>query len=160
MNKNIKIEYFSLVLNETVEESESKIRSEVKRRSFMTATELKNASQKVLSGRRHGKKYRVYNGRTYREHQASAPGEPPALSSGILRLGWRESTEVAKSERTMTIVSAIQSNVKYAGPLEYGRPAGSTNGKKYPKIAARPYRDKIRQRARPFILDRYGKVYD
>lgn len=160
MNKNIKIEYFRSVLNETVEESESKIRSEVERRSFMTATELKNASQKVLSGRRHGKKYRVYNGRTYREHQASAPGEPPALSSGILRLGWTESTEVDESERTMTIISSIQSNVKYAGPLEYGRPAGSKKGKKYPEIKARPYRDKIKHRAHPFIMDRYGKSYD
>lgn len=159
--KHVTAQYFPQILSETVSQSEQRIRAEVKRRGYQGSVELKNASLKVLAGRRHGKIYKIRNGRTARVHQASAAGESPAAMTGALRLSWRESTTIEEQGKHMTILSEIESNLKYAGPLEYGRSSSTTkNGKRYGAIAPRPYRQNIPKRAKPFIIESYGKAYD
>ena len=79
----------------------NEIRQEMERRSYLAANELRNAAMQVLRGQRSGRRYKVpgtyrrqrdktdgkmKNGRYY---TASAPGEPPAVRTGVFRNSWR-----------------------------------------------------------------------
>lgn len=73
---------------------------------------------------RAGKIKKLKSGRTsYLTHQASAPGQPPAVDLGTLR------NSIAMQE-IRAGVFRVGTNVDYAPPLEFGAP---------PHLAARPF---------------------
>ena len=101
--------------------------------------ELRSAALRVLSGRRSGRTYRVpYTQANYR---ASAPGEAPAARTGTLKNSW--GIIAMGSAALGRYSSGIQTNVPYAELLENGTS----------RMAARPFREKIIQRASPRIGD-------
>ena len=107
---------------------------------------LRNAELEVLKGQRGGKRYRKpHSKRTY---QASSPGEPPARRTGALRLQWAKGVEGGSSGSGGAKYTAyIESQVPYAGYLENGTS----------KMAARPYVEKIKEKALPEIESIFSK---
>lgn len=127
-------------VKEAVEETVTKINRQVRSRGTRVKNALRNAELEVLRGKRSGRKYRKpYSKRRY---TASAPGEPPARRTGALRLNWTGGVEASAGPSGNTKVTAyIESQTPYAGYLENG-----TN-----KMAARPYVEKIKEKAQPEI---------
>lgn len=72
--------------------------------------------QRTLSGKRSGRIYLI--GKSKREHQASAPGEPPAVLTGRLRQSMTWTTPHWDGD--LTVTSEVGTNVVYARRLEYG----------------------------------------
>ena len=86
------------------------------------------------------------SGRTYRNgHVASAPGQPPAPDKGNLRRNWQQRKYITGKVR---IVLQMKSRMFYAGFLEH-----STR-----RMAARPYHDRIKQKALPEIQALYSNL--
>lgn len=83
----------------------------VERAAMLFTSEL----QRTLTGKRSGRIY--YIGKSRREHQASAPGEPPAVLTGRLRqsMAWTKPHWDGN-----TVTSEVGTNVVYAARLEYG----------------------------------------
>lgn len=86
------------------------------------------------------------SGRTYRNgHVASAPGQPPAPDYGNLRRNWQQRKYITGKVR---IVLQMKSRMFYAGFLEHGTR----------KMAARPFHDRIKQKALPEIQALYSNL--
>ena len=148
----------------------SSIKHQMISRGYRSANELRNASQLVLRGQRHGRRYIVpgtgrvtYYKRkktakiTYKRYTASAPGEPPAVRTGAFRMSWNPKVAVDYTE-SYAVVSSVEStqrtdNGKYllGEILEEGSPGG--------KIAPRPHHEKIQQKALPKIIKIYDEPY-
>ena len=80
----------------------------------------------------------IKSGRMYGEHQASAPGEPPAIDTGALV----NSIISELQETTATSATAAAgTNMDYGAALEYGTP----------RVAARPF-------MRPAIDDHEAQI--
>lgn len=127
-------------VKEAVEETVTKINRQVRSRGTRVKNALRNAELEVLRGKRSGRKYRKPDSK--RRYTASAPGEPPARRMGALRLNWTGGVEPSAGSSGNTKVTAyIESQTPYAGYLENG-----TN-----KMAARPYVEKIKEKAQPEI---------
>ena len=118
------------------------IGQEMKSRATRGSRALKNAELQVLRGQRSGK-YCYKN-----HHTASAPGEPPAVCSGMLRESF---SPVARSTGgALSVKVAIETDKHYAGYPEHGTS----------KMAARPYVEKIKQKAEPEIKSIFGAPYN
>ena len=169
---------FEEKLHEAWEDIQQSIRHQMVSRAYRGANELRNASQLVLRGARHGRRYIIpgtgrvtYYKRdskdgkhkagtatiTYKRYTASAPGEPPAVRFGTFRASWQPKVYVDHTNG-YAVVSQIEStqrtdNGKYllGEILEYGSPGG--------KIAPRPHHDKIKQKALPAIMKIYNEPY-
>lgn len=104
---------------------------------------LRNAAMEVLGQNGSGRVYK--NG-----HVASAPGQPPAPDTGNLRRNWRESQFVQPNGlgRGISVKLQIKSDVFYAKFLEHGTR----------KMAARPFVEKIKTRARPQIESLFAGI--
>ena len=89
------------------------------------------------------------SGRTYRRggrvQVASAPGQPPAPDYGNLRRNWQQRKYITGKVR---IVLQMKSRMFYAGFLEHGTR----------KMAARPFHDRIKQKALPEIQALYSNL--
>lgn len=156
------------------------IKHQMESRAYRSANELRNASQLVLRGQRHGRRYNVpgtgrvryykrdsKDGRhkagtatiTYKKYTASAPGEPPAVRTGAFRMSWMPKSYVNSNGRSwFSVMSRVESkqrtdNGKYllGEILENGSPGG--------KIAPRPHHEKIQQKALPKIMKIYNEPY-
>ena len=91
-------------LDADLREIAEKIQHQMESRAVRASYELYNASQLVLRGQRHGRRYRVPG--TKRYYTASAPGEPPAVRTGAFRMSWQP-----KSQRVFgTYFSRIESD--------------------------------------------------
>lgn len=127
-------------VKEAVNKTVTKINQQVKSRGTRVKNALRNAELEVLKGKRSGRKYRKPNSK--RRYTASAPGEPPARRTGALRLNWTGGVETqAGSGKGVVVTSYIESNTPYAGYLENGTG----------KMAARPYVDRVKEKAQPEI---------
>ena len=104
---------------------------------------MRNAELEVLRGQRSGRVYRKYPFKS--RYTASAPGEPPARRSGNLRLHWNG--RVWSSGTCIYLV--LESGEKYAGYLEEGTR----------KMAARPFMDKIAEKAQPEVAAIFREPY-
>lgn len=124
---------------EIAEKCITEIESQLPSRASRASNELRNSALNVLRGQR--------SGRMYGNHQASAPGEPPASKSGHLRISWEPQTYI---EGTV-YKSSIESPLKYAGLLEDGTPGG--------QMAPRPHHDRIKEDALPKITRIYDEPY-
>lgn len=136
--------------NQVHQQALKDIERQAKSRTVRAADVIKKAANSILSntGGRSGKVYRKPH--TSSTYQASAPGEPPALRSGDLRRSWRPlpiGEMAAGGGKVYT--PGIHTDNTYAPMLESGTP----------KIAARPYADKIKQEAWPEVKQIYEQPY-
>lgn len=127
------------------------IKHEMERRSYLAANELRNASQLVLRGQRNGRRYRVPNTKVY--YTASAPGEPPAVRTGVFRMSWQPSAHVANG----AYVSRISSDVKVGTRRKYLLGDILENGTR--RMAPRPHQQEILDKAAPEIVKIYSRNY-
>lgn len=140
------------------------ITHEMERRSYLAANELRNSALMVLRGQRSGRRYKVpgtyrrqrdksdgkmKNGRYY---TASAPGEPPAVRTGVFRNSWQPTaTKVFGS-----YISRIESDVR----TDNGRyNLGEILEDGTDRMAPRPYQDRILDDAEPKIVRIYSNPY-
>ena len=114
---------------------------------------LRNAELKVLSGQRSGRRYNVpgtgrvkYYKRThtatitYRKYTASAPGEPPAVRTGVFRTSWQMKVEDQK-DGVLLRLETDEAKKEYPDYLENGTA----------RMAPRPYVQRIQEMAEPQI---------
>lgn len=148
----VKITY-SVPLNAAIEDVVKSIRQQVEARSYKAANELRNSSLEILRGQRNGRRYRVPGKKTH--YTASAPGEPPAMRTGLFRLSWQP-TALKEGD---TYISRVESDRRtdkgkflLGEILEDGTPGG--------QMAPRPYQEKILKHAEPKIVRIYSAPYD
>lgn len=134
-----------------VEQITDAIRHQMERRTYLAANELRNASLDVLRGQRNGRRYRVPGTKVY--YTASAPGEPPAVRTGMFRLSWRPNTRINGD----TFVSSVESNIQVGTKRKYLLGELLEEGTK--RMAPRPYQDKILDAAERGIVRIYSEPY-
>ena len=115
-----------------VDEITERIGRQILSRGHRALNELRNSEIQVLTN-----------------PSPSAPGSPPGVRSGNLRGNWTGSVEGNGSGGSIGVTVQITSNAKYAGYLEDGTR----------KMAARPFKEKIAQRALPGIAAIYREPY-
>lgn len=126
-----------------VGEMKASVNRQVLSRGTRAVNQLRNAELEVLNGKRGGKVYRKYPFKS--TYTASAPGEPPARRTGNLRLHW--SGNVTGGGSNINI--ELESQEHYAGYLQ--------NGTR--KMAARPFKEKITEKALPAIKSIFNEPY-
>ena len=136
------------VIRATVKEQVANINRKVVSRGVRAVNAIRNAELEVLKGQRSGRVYRKpYTKATY---TASAPGEPPARRTGNLRMHWNGQVKSESSSNGgVAIIAELESQEPYAGILENGSS----------KMAARPFTEKIKEKAMPEIQRIYGEPY-
>lgn len=121
----------------------SRVESQTVSRAFRAANELRNAEIEVLSGEGGGRTYRKSPFKT--KYTASAPGSPPAERSGTLKKSFRPVVEGGRSN----VTSAIVSSTFYSNWLQTGTR----------KMAPRPYREPIIEKAKPRVTAIFSEPY-
>ena len=135
-------EYLRVEVDETVRQLNLEARSRARR----AVNVLRNSATKVLAGERSGKTGRIPN--TGASYTMSAPGEPPAVRTGNLRRNWRQYVLAGESMSGTRITARIKSDMPYSEFLEQGTG----------KMAARPYKQKVRAGAMPKIHQIYSNL--
>lgn len=137
------------------------IGQEAESRAYRIANELANQTTRVLAGQRHGRRYIVpgtgrviYNKRnhtakiTYRHYTASAPGEPPAVRTGMFRLSWKRRTYIdGRSGNDRVIHGVVESDLR----VKNGRLLGDLLEKGTGRMAPRPYKQRVIDAAKPKV---------
>ena len=116
------------------------IGQEMKSRATRGSRALKNAELQVLRGQRGGRSYK----KSFKKSSYTAS----ALRSGKLRSSFRP--VAGSSGGALSVKVAIETDTHYAGYLEHGTS----------KMAARPYVEKIKQKAEPEIKSIFGAPYN
>ena len=152
-------------LDDTVEQIVENIKQEMERRSYLAANELRNSALQVLCGQRRGRRYKVpgtyrkqldkatgkkRNGRYY---TASAPGEPPAVRTGVFRMSWQPTAQVVYG----SYISRIESDARTDNE-RYNLGEILENGTS--RMAPRPYVDRILEKSEPGIVKIYAEPYE
>ena len=132
------------IVGKTIATTLKGLQKEVAQRAYRASNELRNASLYVLRGKRSGRIYKMPNTRA--KYRASAPGEPPAVRTGIFRLSWGTHVHVEKQGAHFRAVSAIESKEKAGGRL-----LGEMLEQGTAKMAPRPYKQQVIARAMPKI---------
>ncbi len=132
----------------TVKGQVTEINRKIVSRGVRAVNAIRNAELEVLKGQRSGRVYRKpYSKATY---TASAPGEPPARRTGNLRMHWNGQVKSkGASDDGVSIIAELESQESYAGYLENGTPT----------MAARPFTERIKEKAMPEIERIYGEPY-
>ena len=159
--------HVSMIIGKTITTTLENTQKELKSRAYRASNELRNASLFVLRGQRSGNEYTVpgtgrmkYNKKDktatihYKKYRASAPGEPPAVRTGVFRLSWGTRVHVEKSGNEYKVVSSIESNVRVGNYL-----LGEILEEGSERMAPRPYKQRVRNRAMPKIQAIYNKPY-
>ena len=124
-------------MNARVKQMVREVETKAKASAVRASNELRNSALFVLKGQRSGKRYKkLHTKRAY--YTASAPGEPPAVRTGMLRMSWGMK---AVGDGKGTYTAGIYSDVPYAEELENGNL----------RIKQRPYRQQIIERAKPKV---------
>ena len=131
-----------------VREQVSDINRKVISRGVRAVNAIRSAELEVLKGQRSGRVYRKPYSKA--RYTASAPGEPPARRTGNLRMHWNGQVKtVSASGGGVAIIAELESQEPYAGILENGTS----------KMAARPFVDRIKEKAAPEIEKIYSEPY-
>lgn len=154
----------TLSFERSIEDITDGIRHQMEARSYRAANELRSSALRVLRGQRNGRRYKVpgtyrrqrdkvdgkmKNGRYY---TASAPGEPPAVRTGVFRLSWQPTARVVYG----SYISRIESDTKTEnGRYVLGQILEDGTG----RMAPRPYQNRILEDAMPKILAIYNRSY-
>lgn len=140
------------------------VKQEMERRSYLAANELRNSALLVLRGQRSGRRYKVPG--TYRRQRdkatgkmrrgryytASAPGEPPAVRTGMFRLSWQPTARVVYG----SYISRIESDLR----TDNGQHTlGEILEDGTSRMAPRPYKDRIAEKAEKPIFRIYDQPY-
>lgn len=124
-------------MNARVKQMVREVETKAKASAVRASNELRNSALFVLKGQRSGKRYKKpHTKRAY--YTASAPGESPAVRTGMLRMSWGMK---AVGDGKGTYTAGIYSDVPYAEELENGNL----------RIKQRPYRQQIIERAKPKV---------
>lgn len=142
----------SEVIGKTIQTTLKALDKEVSQRTYRASNELRNSALYVLRGKRSGKIYPVPN--TKKKYRASAPGEPPAVRTGVFRLSWGTHVHVEKKGVHFRAVAAIESRERAGGHL-LGEMLENGHG----NTAPRPYKQRVIDRALPKIKEIYSKPY-
>jgi len=135
-------EKFAKAVNEAVKSAKTQAQS----RAIRASNELRNSALRVLRGQRSGRVYKLpFSKKTYR---ASAPGEPPAVRSGRLRISW-SARAIGKSDGE--IIASIYTDVKYAPILQEGTDDG--------RIKPRPFEQPIIDGAKDKVMAIFNEPY-
>ena len=130
----------------TVKDQVTNINRKVVSRGVRAVNAIRNAELEVLKGQRSGRVYRKPHSKA--TYTASAPGEPPARRTGNLRMHWNGQVKSENSSGGgVAIIAELESQEPYAGILENGSS----------KMAARPFTEKIKEKAMPEIQRIYGE---
>ena len=160
--------YFHKALQQEWESISNSIKHQMASRGFRASNELRNASQLVLRGQRHGRRYIVpgtgkvtYYKRkktakiTYTRYTASAPGEPPAVRTGAFRMSWHPKVTVDHTNG-YSVISKVESTQRTDnGKYLLGEILEEGTG----RMAPRPHHQKIQAKALPGILKIYNEPY-
>jgi len=161
-NKTVRI---SAPLDATTQQIVDYLKLQVASRTYRASNELRNAALLVLRGQRHGRRYKVPG--TYRlqldkatgkkrygrYYTASAPGEPPAVRTGVFRLSWQTNPRIEDGKYTAAIESAAKTdggNHVLGEILENGTS----------RMAPRPYMDAVKEKAEKNIVRIYSQPYN
>ena len=128
-----------------VNDEVQRVNTQARSRAFRATNVMQGAAYDVLGKDGSG---RVYKRGAKGVHTASVPGEAPAPDTGNLRRNWRRfvfSQPTGKGER---ITCRIKSDMPYAAALESGTS----------RMAARPFRQRIIDQAKPEIVSIFGEV--
>ncbi len=132
----------------TVKDQVTNINRKVVSRGVRAVNAIRNAELEVLKGQRSGRVYRKPHSKA--TYTASAPGEPPARRTGNLRMHWNGQVKSENSSGGgVAIIAELESQESYAGILENGTS----------KMAARPFTEKIKEKAMPEIQRIYSEPY-
>lgn len=132
---------------------------ELESRGVRAANELHTAANHVLRGQRHGRRYKLpgtYGGRRRGVYYtASAPGEPPAVRTGAFRLGWKaQSCAEERADGGVSVHSMVE-NGQRAGRHLLGEMLEQGTA----RMAPRPYRQQVLDRALPRVRKIYKEPY-
>lgn len=128
--------------------------SGIKSRAYRGANELRNASLLVLRGGRSGRRYLVPG--TRRHYTASAPGEPPAVRTGTFRNSWMRKVEIlSEGDKYASVKMEIRSKIRCPN----GHLLGDYLENGTSKMAPRPHHEKIREKARPKVVQIFKQPY-
>lgn len=130
----------------------SRIKAQMIPRGFQAAQQLYNSTQIVLSGTRSGRVYGIPN--TGRHYTASAPGEAPAVRTGMFRASFRPTVSV-ENNGGLTIHSQAKSGLSVGGYV-----LGTLLDDGTARMAARPFKEKVMDRAAPEIRRIYSAPYE
>lgn len=126
------------------------IRMQMYSRGVRTSNELYNASQEVLRHAGSGRRYRVPHTKAY--YTASAPGEPPAMRTGMYRAGFTPKTYGFGDSVISRVENTVMVNGYVLGQLlENGTPGG--------QMAPRPHEERILNLAEPQAVRIYSEPY-
>lgn len=142
----------SKVIGKTIQTTLKNVEKEVAQRTYRASNELRNAELEVLRGQRSGRVYKIPH--TSKRYRASAPGQPPAVRTGAFRLSWGTHVHVEKVGVHFKAVAAIESKERAGGRLLGEMLENGTS-----KMAPRPYKQKIIDKALPKIKQIYSKPY-
>lgn len=128
----------------------NQIRDQMYSRGVRSSYKLYNASQEVLRHAGHGRRYKLPHSRAY--YTASAPGEAPAMRTGMYRAGFSPKTFAFGD----SVISRVENEVKVNGYvlgqlLENGTPGG--------QMAPRPHEQRILDLAEPEAFKIYSEPY-
>lgn len=151
-------------ISESVDEITSTIKHQMESRAVHASIELRNSSQIILSGQRSGRRYKVpgtyarqkdrsdgkrKNGRYY---TASAPGEAPAMRTGLFRGRWQPTSLVSNGRYLSRIENDVMTD---DGKHNLGEILENGSG----RMAPRPHHDRILQHAETEIVRIYDQSY-
>jgi len=140
------------IIAERIQTTLKAVEAEVGARSYRASNMLRNSALMILRGQGGGRSYRVPG--TKRRYTASAPGSPPAVRSGAFRGSWATKVHVEKGGSSFRAIASIESSHTVNGYVLGELLEGGTS-----KMAARPYKDKIREHAMPGIVALYSAPY-
>lgn len=116
------------------------LNAEAQSRARRAVNELRNSAIITLS--------KDGTGRRYGKHIASSPGATPAHDTGNLRMRWQKFVFAEPNLNGVKIIVRIKSDVAYSKFLEKGTR----------KMAARPFKQKIKDDATPKISKIYSNL--
>lgn len=139
----ISVNEINASINKRVKQAIDDVDTHAKSCAVRASNELRNAVQNTLRGQRHGKKYKLPFRKT--AYTASAPGEPPARRTGVLRVSWGlYAVGLGKGEYT----AGIYTDVPYAHYLDEGTK----------RMAARPFREATIERATSGVIRIFSEI--
>lgn len=119
---------------------------------YQGANDMRNQALKTLRGQRHGRRYRVPNTRRY--YTASAPGEPPAVRTGVFRTSWRPTVYVSSQGNGFEAIAKIESTLR----TDQGQNLAELLESGSSKMAPRPYQEEIADAAEEKFLKRIERI--
>jgi hypothetical protein len=142
----------SLVFEQDWLRMKDNLKLQIESRGYRVSNEMRNAVMTTLKGQRSGRIYRVPM--TKRYYQASAPGEAPAVRTGIYRMSWKPSTYATEMSGELMVISQVDTSYRVGGHV-----LGELLEKGTSRMAPRPHVDLISEKAEKQAMRIYREPY-